>query len=179
MSTAPKYAPHYTVDDYQLWKGDWELWHGTAVAMTPSPFGRHSHLLSQFTKILGNAIDASKCEAVVLPEIDWIISDDTVLRPDLILLCGPVPERHVEETPALVVEILSKATRERDLTYKRDIYQDAGVRWYLIADPETNLLTAMRLDENGQYVVVDLGESLAIDICESCKLSILVDHIFV
>ena len=33
------YKPRYTVDDYESWAGDWELWQGTAIAMTPSPFG--------------------------------------------------------------------------------------------------------------------------------------------
>ena len=42
MSIAPKYQPHYTVDDYQHWEGDWELWNGVAVAMAPSPFGPHA-----------------------------------------------------------------------------------------------------------------------------------------
>ena len=40
MRTASKYDPHYTVADYEQWSGDWELWKGTAVAMTPSPFGK-------------------------------------------------------------------------------------------------------------------------------------------
>jgi hypothetical protein len=31
MSTAPRYQPHYTVDDYRLWEGRWELWHGLDV----------------------------------------------------------------------------------------------------------------------------------------------------
>jgi len=28
---------HYTYDDYALWQGDWELFEGIAVAMTPAP----------------------------------------------------------------------------------------------------------------------------------------------
>ena len=57
MSTAPRYDPHYTLDDYQRWEGDWGLSNGIAVAMTPSPFGRHAQLLAQLAKLLGNAID--------------------------------------------------------------------------------------------------------------------------
>jgi hypothetical protein len=25
MSTVPRYIPHYTVEDYRRWEGDWEL----------------------------------------------------------------------------------------------------------------------------------------------------------
>ena len=53
MSSAAKYQPHYTVDDYQHWQGDWELWNGVAIAMGPSPFGRHAQLVGQLAKILG------------------------------------------------------------------------------------------------------------------------------
>jgi hypothetical protein len=38
---APRYEPHYSVSDYLQWEGDWELWNGTAVAMSPSPLGPH------------------------------------------------------------------------------------------------------------------------------------------
>ncbi len=54
MTAAKKYLPHYTIDDYQLWAGDWELWNGIAVAMTPSPFGRHQALASRLLVALQN-----------------------------------------------------------------------------------------------------------------------------
>jgi hypothetical protein len=65
MSSTSKYRPHYTVDDYQLWQGDWELWNGVAVSMTPSPFGRHSRMLIDVGSALKSAIDASGCDATV------------------------------------------------------------------------------------------------------------------
>jgi hypothetical protein len=88
MSTAPRYQPHYTVDDYAHWEGQWELWHGVAVAMSPSPFGRHAKLLARTVAALQTAIDSAGCHATVLVEIDWIVSRDTVLRPDVIVVCG-------------------------------------------------------------------------------------------
>ena len=33
MSSVPRYTPRYSVSDYQLWEGDWELWDGIAIAM--------------------------------------------------------------------------------------------------------------------------------------------------
>ncbi len=178
MSTAPQYLPHYTVDDYQLWEGDWELWNGVAVSMTPSPFGRHAQLLVQLARILGNAVDASDCDATVLAEIDWIVAKDTVLRPDLTVVCGDAPPRHVEQTPALVVEVLSASTRERDLTFKKRLYQRECVSWYLIIDPDESNLQALKLDVNGEYQPVAHRETLNVDICEKCSLSVQVDRRF-
>lgn len=42
-----KYLPHYTVDDYKLWEGDWELIDGIPYATAPSPFGPHQRAASK------------------------------------------------------------------------------------------------------------------------------------
>ncbi len=52
MSSAKKYVPHYGLDDYQNWEGDWELWAGIPVSMSPSPFGRHSKVLGKIVTAL-------------------------------------------------------------------------------------------------------------------------------
>lgn len=119
MSTAPRYIPTYTIHDYQQWDGDGELWNIVAIAMTPSPFGKHSRLLVKLAAALEIAVQSTSCNATVLAEIDWIVANDTVLRRDLLIVCGKEPERHVEQTPALVAEILSPGTRSRDLNEKK------------------------------------------------------------
>ena len=170
MSTAPRYVPHCTVADLASWQGDWELLAGVAVAMTPSPFGRHAERLSRMAAALWNAIDASGCKATVLAEIDWIVAGDTVVRPDLVVVCGPAPRCHVEQAPALVVEILSAATRERDLTVKRNLYEAHGVRWYLIIDPDEGHSMLLRLGHSGRYEPRTASGRQLIDLCPDCTL---------
>jgi len=68
-------------------------------------------------------------------EIDWVASRDTMLRPDVIVVCGPEPTRHVERTPPSVVEILFETTRERDVNFNLQLYRELGVAWYLVVDP--------------------------------------------
>jgi len=50
--------------------------------------------------------------------IHWILSSNTVLCPDIVVVCGSELAKHTEETPALIVEILSAGTREQDLSDK-------------------------------------------------------------
>gem|GEM_PF-3546515 len=107
MSTAPQYTPHYTVDDYQLWEGDWELWNGVAVAMTPSPFGRHGTVLGRITTALTNAIDVAGCDANVIVEVDWIISTDTVVRPDLSVVCCLLSVANLRNSTSKTLQLLS------------------------------------------------------------------------
>jgi len=53
------------------------------------------------------------------------------------IICGGIPETFAISTPKLVVEILSKSTRLRDLTSKFDLYEHHGVAFYLVLDPDT------------------------------------------
>lgn len=170
VSSVPRYLPHYTVADHASWAGDWELLDGVAVAMTPSPFGRHAERLARLAATLWNAIDAAGCQATVLAEIDWIVTDDTVVRPDLIVVCGSAPPRHVEQAPALIVEILSAATRDRDLTVKRALYESQGVGWYLIVDPDENQTTLLRLSQAGGYEPVPTAGRCELQLCPECLL---------
>lgn len=88
MSPAPKYMPHYTVEDYQQWEGDWELWNGIAISMSPSPSENHGALLVRTAAALENAIEMAGCDVSTVAEVDWKISKDTVVRPDLSVICG-------------------------------------------------------------------------------------------
>lgn len=177
MTSAEKFVPNYTFEDYQNWKGDWELWQGVAVSMLPSPFGLHSSSLVSVGTAFANSIAKSECDASVLGNLDWIISRDTVLRPDVMIVCGAPPEKHQESPPAVVVEILSDSTRERDTTFKRKIYQAQSVPYYLIVDPAIKSLIALKL-ESATYVEVDAGSDLDMHICETCHLKIPASAIF-
>lgn len=179
MSSVEKYQPHYTVDDYRRWEGDWELWEGTPVSMTPSPFGRHASITGRVATAFNNAIDAAECAATVLVEIDWIVSKDTVLRPDVTVICGPAPDGHVESLPAVVIEVLSPATRERDKTFKKNLYAREGVPWYLILDPDDSTTTALKHQGEEMYEAVTTGETLEMDICHDCRLSVKLDRLFI
>lgn len=111
---------------------------------------------------LGNAAEAANGDATVLADIDRIVSQDTVVRPDLAIVCGDASERHVENTPALVVEILSKSTRERDRTHKTHLFQINAGPWCLITDPENRTTIAWQLDKDGEYTEAPL----VINICD-------------
>lgn len=178
MSAAIKYAPHYTLADYRRWKGDWELWNGIAIAMTPSPFGKHQAILVALVSELRGALKVVGCDATALVELDWIISDDTVVRPDVIVVCGKAPEQHLEEAPPLIAEILSRSTRQNDLTYKRDLYAAQGVRTYLIVDPEAKTVEQLSLTSNGNYESVDASTRLEASLCDDCVIGVDMTSLF-
>jgi Uma2 family endonuclease len=168
-STAPRYIPHYTLADYQQWKGDWELWQGIPVAI-PRHFALHQFCASKIMSSLFTSIQAEKCAAVVVPAIDWIISSDTVVRPDILVLCGDVPEEHVTRPPALFVEILCPSTAQRDQNEKKGLYEQNSVKYYLIADPKEKTIQAYRRNEQGDFESFDPAGEQEFAVCDDCRI---------
>jgi len=148
MSAIPNYLPHYTLADYENWLGDWELWNGVPVAMTPSPFCRHQWIAGEISYQLKSSLRSQCSDCFVLIATDWIIADDTVVRPDVAIVCGSIPERHIVEPPRLIVEVLSPSTESKDRNAKVNLYASQGVEFYLIVDPIENKIDALVLDSS-------------------------------
>jgi len=167
---APKYLPHYTLADYQKWDGDWELWNGIPVAMTPSPFGRHQWLAGKILTQFNQQLEQQGCEdCYALGETDWIIGTDTIVRPDVAVVCGQFPERYIESPPRIVVEVLSDSTEHKDRTAKHDLYEANKVSYYLIVDPNVRLLTVYQL-RDGHYDCLDRRPHYEFSLHDSCSL---------
>lgn len=135
----PEDLPHYTVEDYMQWKGDWELIKGIPFAMTPSPVIRHQEISVKITTQLENQLEnCPHCR--IIPAVDWRISDDTVVQPDILVICDEIDTRWLEPNhlPMMIFEILSPSTSKKDLGIKYRLYQEAGVKYYCIVDPEKN-----------------------------------------
>ena len=140
---------NYTYDDYKEWEGDWELFDGLAVAMSPAPMRKHQGLAAVLIKEMGNAIDdCTICE--VLGEVDYKISEHTTLRPDVVLSCGETHAFYLTKSPEIIVEIISKSTARRDEVYKFEIYEKEKVNYYIIVYPDELLAKVYKLN-NAKY----------------------------
>lgn len=147
---ALEYSEHYTKADYALWEGEWELIAGTAYAMAPSPSVTHQSVATKIAAELQTK--SAHCDAcMVLSETDYAIADDTVVRPDILLICKPIEEA-VNKTPEIIFEVLSAATTRRDETVKFDLYEREGVRYYVIVHPQNRVAKLYRRYEDGRFV---------------------------
>lgn len=111
--------------------------------MSPAPFGRHQAIVANLLHEIRRSLDANACHARVVSVMDWIVRRDTVVRPDVVVICGLIPDRHLESPPALIVEVLSDATRDRDKTYKKQLYDEQVICAYLMVDPETETIEVL------------------------------------
>jgi len=138
---------HYTYEDYCKWEGDWELIDGHPYAMAPSPMKTHQSIAYEIARIVGNEVeDCEDCE--VLGEVDYKINSDTVLRPDVVLTCGEINEKHLSKAPKIVFEVISPATAKRDEVYKFEIYEEEGVKYYCLVYPDELKVKIYKLKDN-------------------------------
>jgi len=151
---APKFVPLYTVEDYRNWRGDWELIEGVAVSMAPSPSWKHQRLAFLLAKEIEEEL--SKCPCSVCLEVDWIVDERTVVRPDLVVVCGEVGD-YLKRAPLVVFEVVSKSTAFKDETVKFELYQREKVNYYGLVYPELQKVRLFKL-KNGRFEKVFEGE---------------------
>lgn len=169
------YRPTYTLKDYEQWEGRWELWSGYPVAMSPSANREHQRVARKLSTFLTEALSKQDCQDCELfQEIDWRVGQDTVFRPDLLIVCNDQETDFIEKTPDFIAEILSESTRTVDLIHKKKAYQQLGVGFYLLVDPKkkTNELWELR---QGEYCLFQLER---FTLCEGCELPANFDHVF-
>lgn len=168
---------HYTYDDFKLWEGDWELFDGIAVAMSPALVRKHQSIASAIIREFGNQLDDyPECE--VLGEVDYKVSDDTVLRPYIAVTCGETNDTYLVKAPEIIVEIISKSTAKRDEVYKFDIYQNEKVRYYIIVYPDDLIAKVYKLDGKRYDKQGDFAKETYTFDESSCKVTVDFEKVF-
>lgn len=144
---AYEFIPKYTYNDYAQWQGDWELISGYPHAMSPSPKKNHQRagkkLIGKLDELLEENSHCKQCE--VFYDLDWIISDDTIVRPDVMLVCGKMQGDFLNFAPTIAIEILSPSSTLRDKNIKHQLYQEQGVKYYIIVNPENKSCSIFEL----------------------------------
>ena len=145
----------YTYDDYLTWPDEprKEIINGVSYAMS-SPTVRHQELSMRLSVVMGPFFKGKPCRLFVAP-LDVVLSEDTVVQPDLLVVCDPkkITGACIRGTPDLVIEILSPSSASYDRLLKFKRYADAGVKEYWLVSPELALIEIFTLD----------GESFRLD----------------
>ena len=178
MAIAEKIIPHYTYHDWLHWEGRWELIEGHPIAMSPTPIPAHQRVAAELITELTLAIRKSRCKSCkVYDALDYKISDDTILVPDIMIICGEVKKKYLDFAPALVVEILSPSTALRDRHTKFKYYEQQGVKYYLLVDVNRRNIDVYAL-ENKSYSLQKPADIILFQLEKNCSISPDCTHIF-
>ena len=176
---ARKPGERYTYADLQTWSEDerWELIDGIPYAMS-SPTAKHQTILIELATQLNTFLKGKPCTVFIAPfdvRLNADTSDDTVLQPDVLVICDreKISTSSCIGAPDLTVEILSPSTAIRDMVVKLNLYKKYGVREYWIIDPESKTVSVYILD-NGRYYITAYAETgtLPVHILEGCDIDL-------
>lgn len=178
MSIAEKYRPYYTYDDYCQWEGKWELIEGMPYAMSPLPVPEHQSVSGNIYTELKISLKkgCKKCKAY-LP-LDWKITDDTVMQPDVLVVCKKIDKKFLDFPPVLVLEVLSPSTAAKDRGLKFEKYESQQVSYYLIADPQFKKLEVYQLLNNKYEPVAINPEMYIFELHEDCNAEVNLSDIW-
>jgi len=179
---------NYTYADYKSWElaqGErYEIIYGEAYAMS-APNTYHQSILMELAKQIANYLTGKTCKVFPAPfdvrlfynEDD---SDDTVVQPDITVICDP-KKRGPEGgrgAPDFIAEILSPSNTAIEMERKFQIYREAGVKEYWILDPEHKILSVYNFKDGAIFPKTYKAAGNANPVCANsvcAKLSIFPD----
>lgn len=132
-----------------------ELINGQVVLMSPQPSINHVNVINNISILFGNFLKGKTCQsfpdsaAVFLTEKDYFV-------PDFMVVCDPkkIQPKGIFGAPDLVAEVLSPSTAHRDRSYKKDVYEQAGVKEYWIVSTAEKSVEQYLL-QDGRFVLAN------------------------
>lgn len=154
----------YSYADYLTWKFDQtvELFKGKILQMS-GPSRRHQGMSREINGVFYNYFKNYQCKFYAAP-FDVRLYDKaksvkankdifTVVQPDICIICDleKLDDRGCLGAPDLVIEILSPGNSSKEMKLKKALYEESGVREYLIFDPEHENVFQFHLTDEGIY----------------------------
>lgn len=160
----------YTVADYYAWPQDEriELIDGVIYDMS-APQLMHQDLVGEMSYALKTYIrkNKGKCRVYEAPvDVQLDCDDKTMVQPDVIVVCDKdkFTKKNVFGAPDLVVEVLSKWTKKKDMSIKLSKYINAGVREYWMIDPEKEVVIVYDIENDLQVGVYNFESQIPVQI---------------
>ena len=129
-------------DSYEIIRGE--------KIMSPSPAKSHMYIMMNIALNLATYLRGKKFGRVFTDNMDVHLPDGTLVKPDLFVACDRKilkDKATVYGVPDFIVEMLSYSTMRRDMTTKKDIYEENGVKEYWIVNPWDKSVLVHHLSE--------------------------------
>ena len=178
---AARAEKHYTWADYRAMPEETraEIIDGEFFDMSAAPALLHQHVVGALHSAFGAFFNGHPC-TVFLSPVDVKLDDDTVVQPDLLVVCNreQMQVTHIEGPPSLVVEILSPHSHLHDRWRKMRRYAAAGLAEYWIVDPVAHLIEIYLLDGASYRLYGNFGPGETARSAQFKALEVAVDTLF-
>ena len=149
-------------EKHQYYKGEIFAMSGAKVP--------HNTITGNLFIELGQKLKGKKCKPFNSDQRIHIQSNTLFTYPDISIICGEIITLNNDDynvlNPSVIVEVLSKSTKNYDRGEKFKLYRDiATLREYILVDSESIHIEVFRLNENKHWELEEyssLESSLAI-----------------
>jgi len=142
---------------------------------------KHQLVVSRIVYVLNRELEKDGCKGcLVLPETDWVVKFNTVVRPDVAVVCSLEDfEGHLKAPPLLIFEVVSPSSSKRDEGLKFELYKREGVKYYALVYPEFKRMKIYSFKGNSAVLLEDrISGKTEVQLKEGCKLIINSKELF-
>jgi len=152
----------YTYADYLKWKFEerLELFRGKIFKLS-APNTKHQTVAAKLHLRIGGYLENRPCFVFIAPfDVRLPVKNrkkdneiTTVVQPDLGIVCdtSKIDERGCCGAPDLVIEILSPGNSQKEVQFKYELYEEAGVKEYWIINPVEENIVVHILNDKGKF----------------------------
>lgn len=156
------FSATYSYPDYMRFTFDerMELIKGRLYQMSTAPSRYHQKSFGSIHNSLYNFLEWHKCYVYGAPfdvRLPKKSNEDkdifTVVQPDVVVVCDPekLDKRGCIGAPDIVVEILAPGNNKKELKFKYEVYEEAGVKEYWIVSVSDQTFFKYILGDNGKF----------------------------
>ncbi len=176
-ASGKKQQGDYTLEDYYAVPEDQrvELIDGVFYEME-APTSIHQIIQNKLCNRLDSYIEnkGGSCFAIASPlDVQLDQDEKTMLQPDVVVVCdrNKITRPCIYGAPDLVIEILSKSTRRKDMFLKNKKYAFSGVREYWLIDPDWKQITVYDYQTEAPPAVYSFEDKIPVRIFDDdCRI---------
>ena len=159
-----------------------EYYKGEVFAMAGAKVS-HNRIVSNLLAELGIRLKRKKCKPYNSDQRIHIPDNTLFTYPDISIVCGEVITLNDDEynvlNPTVIIEVLSKSTKNYDRGEKFKLYRDiATLKEYILVDSESIHIEVFRLNEKNHWELEEynnINESFTI---KAINESVLISEIY-
>ena len=126
----------------------------------------HNVIAGNFFVSLSNKLRGKKCKPYNSDQRIHIPSNTLFTYPDISIVCGEIITLNHDEynvlNPAVIIEVLSKSTKNYDRGEKFKLYRDiATLKEYILVDSESVHIEVFRLNDSNHWELEEYDDQAA------------------
>ena len=143
----------------------------------------HNIITGNFFGVIGNKLKGKNCQPFGSDARIHIESNTLFTYPDISIICGEIITLNNDDynvlNPTVIIEVLSKPTKNYDRGEKFKLYRDiATLKEYILVDSESIHIEKFRLNENGHWELEEYNSLSDAVIIKAINETIVLSEIY-